>query len=460
MKQIQIISYIMLILLFSHMTIHSQTIMTREEAAQYALRAANALNTSVRWLSTSELPVGEEVYEDEIDKIDKYALIGFDYENIVSIIKRLPLNKYHFLDDVNYCFPCDYGSIIVNAFSGATCAIGKFPTNITELNEQQIISLASNIVNAFFGNTDHEWKINISSTNESIVIHFSSYKPSINLKLGRRFVEIIFDYDGFIRLAYFYPLPDNVIISMTIEQAKQLLINELNSDKEFYFITIQQDNIIKQKLPKIRFVCFGIHPEAVNPSEIDPLMLPSIPVHLSGYGEGLYFYEEDYFLQPKYVYAILTTIEFVECGTKVWTYYLIDVNTGEIEGYGLKDIYLLFWGFNRSLDIKNLRKEFNKMFVLNDKPIKINNVIFENNHIYISQDYLPAFKTILQDNKLFGRNGIICLKTSEIKNYQHKLYIPLRRICEIVGIRLYWDNSKKIPILRSEWLKYRKFLDY
>jgi len=45
MKQIML--YTMLILLSLSMTIHSQTIMTREEAAQYALRAAKALNTSV-----------------------------------------------------------------------------------------------------------------------------------------------------------------------------------------------------------------------------------------------------------------------------------------------------------------------------------------------------------------------------------------------------------------------------
>lgn len=455
----QIIFYIVLILSSLSMTIHSQTIMTREEAAQYALRAAKALNISVWWLSTSELPVGEEVYEDEIDKVDKYALMGVDYENIVSVTKRFPIGKSHFLDDINYYFPCDYGYIIVNAFSGATYVIGKFPTNISELNEQQIISLASNIVNTFFGSIDHEWKIDISSTDGFITVYFSSYKSSIGLKLGRRFAEIEFNRDGSISSAYFYPLPDNVMISITIEQAKQLLINELNSDKEVYLITIQ-GNIIKQKLPKIRFVCFGIHPEAVNPSEVDSLILPRIPAHFPGYGEGLYFCEEDYFLQPKYVYAILVTIEFIEYTTKVWTYYLIDVNTGEIEGYGIKDIYLAFLGPGKisGLDIKKFRKEFEKIFILNDKLIKINDIIFENNRIYVSQNYLSVFKTILLNNKLYGHNGVIYLKNTEIKKYKNKLYIPLYKICEVNGIRVYWDNNKKIPILRSEWLKYRKFL--
>ena len=456
MKQIML--YTMLILLSLSMTIHSQTIMTREEAAQYALRAAKALNTSVRWLSISELPVGEEVYEDEIDKIDKYALMGFDYENIVSITKNLPFSKFHFLEDINYYFPCDHGSIIVNAFSGATYVIGKFPTNITELNEQQIISFASNIINIFFGSIDHEWEINISSTDEFITVYFSSRKLSIGLKLGRRHAHIIFNHDGSIRSAYFYHLPEDINISITLEQAKQLLINELNSDKEVYLIIIQH-NITKQKLPKIRFVCFGIHPEAVNPSEVDLLILPRIPVHFPGYGEGLYFLEEDYFLQPKYVYAILVTIEFIEYERKVWTYYLVDVNTGEIEGYGLTDIYLALYGYKiNDSEIEKFKKEFSKIFILNDKLIKMNDVIFENNRIYISQNYLSVFKTILQSNKFYGNNGIIYLKSSEIKKYRNKLYIPLHEICEINGIRVYWDNNKKIPILRSEWLKYRKFL--
>jgi len=455
-----IVIYVLEVVLFLSV-IHSQTIMTREEAAQYALRAAKALNTSVRWLSISELPVGEEVCEDEIDKIDKYALMGFDYENIVSIIKRLPLGKSHFLDNINYYFPCDHGSIIVNAFSGATYVIGKFPTNITELNEQQITSLASNIVNTFFGSIDHEWKINISSlTDEFITVHFSSHKPSIGLKSGRRRAHITFNHDGSIRSAYFYPLSDDINISMTLEQAKEIVsqaLEEAYTTGKTTYLYFYHHEIIKINLPKVRFICFGKHSEAVATESLFRLF----PIYEEK-EEGIYFYEEDYFLQPKYVYVILATIEIVDNNTKEWTCYLIDINTHEVEGLGLTDFTIYFLGapmkvINKQTKNKDITNYFKNIVILDDKLVTINYALFRNNRIYIDKNYLPVFKAHMQDNKLYGRNGHIHLNKDDLLKFKNRLYISLRRICEITGIRLWWDNLRKIPILRSEWLRYRKF---
>ncbi len=438
----------------------AQTVMTREEAGAYASRAAVALNTSVHWLTTFDLPAGEEVADTEQDKIDAYALMGLNYEDIVSIVSFEQV-AFHWLEDINYRYPCgEDGDILVNAFSGTVLARGSFPTGIMgPLSEEQAITIASRVINSFYGSVDHEWQISSSSESDgSVIVFFDAFKPSIYLQRGRRRAYIEFSPQGFIRRAYFYPLQDDIMPSITLEQAKQLVVNALEEaytiGKETYFILIYMGTQ-KTKLPKVRFICLGKHPEAAMP---DSFMLPGIPVHQSG--EGLYFYYEDDFLQSVYVYAVLATVEIEGYG-KIWTYYLVDANNGEVEGFGLTDIYFITYGsgsFSENKINKILGKIEVKSLILNNRQIRLQNTLFENNRVYIAQDYLSAFKVQLRDGKLYGRNGEICLTESELRQSKGKLYISLRRICEVAGIRLWWDKERKMPILRAEWLEPRRLL--
>lgn len=439
-----------------------QTVMTREEAGVYALRAAIALNTSVHWLNTSDLLTGEEVADTESDKIDFHALRGLNYEEIVSIDSSGYIFFRGWLREINYRYPCSgEGNILVNAFSGEVLARGKFPTEIVgSLNEEQAVMIASRIVNSFYRSIDHEWEITSSTRDDgSIIIFFNSFKPSIGLKRGRCYAYVEFSTQGFIYEAYFYPLRDDIIPSITLERAKQLVVNALEeayaTGKETYLI-ITHHGTRKLKLPKVRFVCLGKHPEAHDPP--DPFsMLPAIPVHWTG--EGLYFYYEDDFLQPKYVYAVLATVES-ELGGKFWTYYLVDAITSEVEGYGLTDIYFMLLGGSSVNEgkISKISGEEVRFIVLNNQQVGLQNTLFDNNRVYIAQDYLPAFKVQMRDSKLYGRNGEIRLAKDELRRFKGKVYVPLRRVCEVSGIRLWWDNERKVPILRAEWLEPRKLL--
>jgi len=112
---------------------------------------------------------------------------------------------------------------------------------------------------------------------------------------------------------------------------------------------------------------------------------------------------------------------------------------------------------NKQTKNKDITNYFKNIVILDDKLVTINYALFRNNRIYIDKNYLTVFKAHMQDNKLYGRNGHIHLNKDDLLKFKNRLYISLRRICEITGIRLWWDNLRKIPILRSEWLRYRKF---
>jgi len=443
----------------------SQIVMTREEAGKYALRAAIALNTSVRWLTTSELPAGEEVADTEQDNIDAYALMGLDYEDIVSITTfayNLPIHPAsHWLGNVYYRYPCEHGQIWVNVFSGQVIAQGNFPTGVAEsLTKEQAKLIASNIINTFYGKVDHEWDIKVSINEESghITVYFRSFKLSIGLKFGRRYSYIEFSSQGSVYIARFDTLPEIITLpKISIEQAKQIIVNAFEeaytTGKETYLVILHTETQ-KEKLPQARFICFGKHPEAIDPKHIDSLLFLPTPGYIYDLGEGIYYYCEDDFLHPIYVYAIIATIEVL--GYKVWTYYLVNIDTGEIEeGFGLKDIILVFFSgisiINKKQDLSEVKQI--RSIYLNNEEIELKRIFFKNNRIYIAQDYLPVFKTELRDSMLYGRNGGIHLAPGELQWFKGKAFVALRRVCEVSGIRLWWDNLRKVPILQAEWLE-------
>lgn len=435
------------------------TIITREEASVYALRLADALNISIKWLHTSDLPTGEEIADVEDDKIDFYALQGLDYNDIVSINSTKSMYFSGWLKDVNYIFPSGYGNILVNAYSREVLAIGDFPTNITgAFNEEKALNITYSIINSFYGNTDYEWRIRIEKIDDDeISTYFSSFK--FNLKCGRPYGSIWFSPKGSIYKIHLYHLDDNPVINITIDQAKQAIVDAINEisigKREAYYITASGS---KFKLPKIYFVCFGKHPDVIIPeNELNDLL----KLWNFKFGEGIYFIDEDDFLQARYAYVIPTTIEIEDVG-KVFTYYSVDTITGEVEGFGLTNIYFRYFGFSNLSDFNKINdikcKTKIMCCILNDREIILQYVILKGNRVYISQDCLPVFKAQMRNNKLLGRNGEIQLTKDELQWLGNKVYVPLRRICEVSGIRLWWDNERKVPILRAEWLEPRKLL--
>ncbi len=78
--------------------------------------------------------------------------------------------------------------------------------------------------------------------------------------------------------------------------------------------------------------------------------------------------------------------------------------------------------------------------------------------VYIQEKYADNFGAKWDGNKLVGSRQSIIIKPSEKLNYKGQWYIPLRHICQVAGIRLWWDNERKVPVLRAEWLEAKRLL--
>ncbi|MEZ8217250.1 hypothetical protein B0813_000787 [Candidatus Fervidibacteria bacterium JGI MDM2 SSWTFF-3-K9] len=77
--------------------------------------------------------------------------------------------------------------------------------------------------------------------------------------------------------------------------------------------------------------------------------------------------------------------------------------------------------------------------------------------MYLWIGYLPFFK-IEKQNGYFTVRGRQLRLDGDFVWCDGKQYVALRTICNFAGIRLWWDNERKVPILRAEWMDTRRLL--
>ncbi len=73
--------------------------------------------------------------------------------------------------------------------------------------------------------------------------------------------------------------------------------------------------------------------------------------------------------------------------------------------------------------------------------------------IYIWEKYADNFGAKWDGYRLKGSRGAVVIPSSEKLKYRGQWYIPLRRLCEVTGMWLWFDNAQKVPLVRAEWLK-------
>lgn len=73
--------------------------------------------------------------------------------------------------------------------------------------------------------------------------------------------------------------------------------------------------------------------------------------------------------------------------------------------------------------------------------------------IYIWEKYADNFGAKWDGHRLKGSQGAVVIPASEKLKYKGQWYIPLRRLCEVTGMWLWFDNAQKVPLVRAEWLK-------
>jgi len=80
------------------------------------------------------------------------------------------------------------------------------------------------------------------------------------------------------------------------------------------------------------------------------------------------------------------------------------------------------------------------------------------NRLYIQSRFARSFGVDYQDGRLSGKMGVHRLNPWERLHRNGIEYIPLRDVCKVAGIRLHWDNQRKVPILHAEWLDVKRRL--
>jgi hypothetical protein len=113
--------------------------------------------------------------------------------------------------------------------------------------------------------------------------------------------------------------------------------------------------------------------------------------------------------------------------------------------------------FERTL-IKGQHGLKGNLLILNGKPINLGHSwILRDGRVYLWVGYLPLFKIEKQDGYSTVRGRQLQIEDNLVW-CDGKQYVVLRTVCNLTGIRLWWDNERKVPVLRAEWMEPRRLL--
>jgi len=171
---------------------------------------------------------------------------------------------------------------------------------------------------------------------------------------------------------------------------------------------------------------------------------------------GLYVYEDE-LLEQHLVWSLICTSKWDD-GRLSCEWVIVDALTGAVKFFGTQSLDLSLKLIKRQVHRKAQRLELFKLSI-NGKLVDVwTPMLCVNGRIFICADYCDNLGTKWIGNKLKGQYGEVHLGRQDIMCYRNKLYLPLRSICKVSGIRLWWDNERKVPILRAEWVDSRKLI--
>ncbi|MEM2368171.1 MAG: hypothetical protein QXQ50_08075 [Candidatus Bathyarchaeia archaeon] len=78
--------------------------------------------------------------------------------------------------------------------------------------------------------------------------------------------------------------------------------------------------------------------------------------------------------------------------------------------------------------------------------------------LYIAAKYADNFGVHWDGQRIQGKQGVSELGVRECLKHHGEIYLPLKVVCQVAGICLQWDNRRKVPILRVEWLDPKRLL--
>lgn len=453
-------------LLFAIMTLsaHSQpgfapVMLTREEAAQIARQVVQTTGypAQVGWLTVQDLPAGIEVHERDVELQTQLALQNKN--SIPTVWDRFTgwLGQYGPYVQ-NYCFVCTFERwphkstcIYVNAWTGF-CRVENWrerkdeepgwETN-TELglssfavkSIEEIRAIALQMAQSLLGAGDFRVYMSPPDTPNHPWLPEGWYKmlvvkvaPLSGAYLPQLMLVNLNARTGWLEEGHFWNRP--VMISTTpnisLEQARQIA-----------------DNYIYQQL--------GVHvvrwlEPGWNSAEI--IELPGDAL------SGLTVWEED-MLTQRLVWCVIGRISVQ--GHEWYQTFEVDAHTGELLVEGIQALgpgSTPKGGRHRQL-AQQVELQVRSLYLNGYEASFFTPLIFRQGRMYLAVRYVPAFATQWDGTSLTGR-AVKSLQPRRVLRRGKMDYVPLRDVCEAAGIRVHWDNRRKIPILYAHWLDARK----
>lgn len=398
----------------------SAQIMSREEAAIIAHSVCDKLglsNYSLKWATTDELPTPVEILPYDYDLQDILALAGYNPQpTLYPSMDSLPFVSTPF-DEFNYIYWCGDYMIAVNAYSGRTLVkstkLYNWQENDYILPKEQLMLIAQQFVQNFLKDKTWRWFICSIPNNSKDYAYFmaTTFNYSFGVDL-LEYVSITLDATNG-KLVCLGVYQREVVIPieplLTCDEARQLA-----------------ESALKSSFPNSELIS---HPEN------DHLLV-----------------FEDSALEQFLAWRFHFTVVY-QTGGWLDVLIMVDAHTGEILWEGT----LIPMGMEV---LPQRRKRFKgNSIILNGKEIHFGkHLLLRNGRIYLWTGYLPFFKVKLQNNQMISIYKKLNLSRGDFVIFNGNKYVSLRIVCSVANIRLWWDNEKKVPILRAEWLEPRKLL--
>ena len=420
--------------------------MTREQAAQIALRFVQAgrYPGTLHWLTTDSLPAGQEVHMKDYDLRERLRREGKDWAVTMDDMAATWLGSGD-LFPTTYVFlvtfdrwPDRRAVVHVNAYTGYTeveryrgfdetnddLGYGNLPVK----SYKELRSTALNIAEQLLGPGTFkvfEWPYDLSNPKHYEVVSkgaclFLIFKQDKNtgallpqmvrLSLNTRTGEMERgEYENL-------PVTVSTVPKVTREQAQQR---------------------IAQELAKFGYEIVSWLPDGYYAGEI---------IHNVGFGRdtivGL-FVTHGPFLDQYLMWILIFTYKRMGSDKITAGMAMVDAHTGEVH-----------FGFSDAIHIGVLNRmndEGLRLIVVNGRTIyPFSKALLVNGRVYVPVKWLFGLGVRWDGTKLIGRYGAQVVKDKLLRGGQ--LYLPLQAICKVAGIHLWWDNRRKVPILRAEWI--------
>jgi len=439
------------------------SMMSREQAASILQRILQVGNYpgDFGWKTTTDLPNQIEVdfYDSELQ-----SFLIEQGKNPVFTMKRLsptwyevvspfedaylfPVNHYH-LQGIEYEIP----DVLVNAWSGRVSIdlpdilYGKTNTerglgSLPPLTREQQRERALEIMRALYGEGTYVVAkevylsdIDPNFQDEEYCSYFVVYKvdPSTSARLLTRGVLGINARTGALEEGEFINRPVNISTKPTISEseARQIALNFIQQRLSVTFQGWLHGYLGGEKIGNTLFV-----------GHVD---------------EGL-FVEEDGLLEQHLVwmFPFKMTLSTGELSAGVIS---VNAHTGEI-----------MLDFSAHLEVTSGQWRQKEKSVPSRHQVPFMNVNGRlawcwaplqliDGRLYIAAKYVDNLGIHWDSQRIQGKRGAFKLDFRECLTHRGETYLPLKVVCQVAGIRLWWDNKRKVPILRAGWLEPKRLL--